>query len=275
VTTLGFLKKHEPSEGFRSIIDDPEICEYIRFGVIDLSAGSGYQGTTGEDEACLVLLGGRCTVSAANGHWAGIGGRRNVFDGRPYSLYLPRETDFDITADSDCSLAACMAHAGESREAKLIPPESVKCRSVGEWNWRRDVCDIMGNDSNVPETLIVGETYNPPGNWSSSPPHKHDVDNLPRESKLEEVYYFKLRPRQGFGLQRVYSEEGDLDEAYVIEDGDTVAFPRGYHPVAAAPGYELYYLWVLAGKRRVMCPNDDPNHAWLKGAESIVKEITG
>jgi 5-deoxy-glucuronate isomerase len=131
----------------------------------------------------------------------------------------------------------------------------------------------MGNDSDIPQNLIVGETINPPGNWSSSPPHKHDVDDLPMESKLEEVYFYKLKPQQGFGLQRIYSDDGDLDEAYVIRDGDTVAFPRGYHPVVAAPGYQLYYLWVLAGEKRIMCPNDDPDHAWVKDTEPIISEI--
>jgi 5-deoxy-glucuronate isomerase len=111
--------------------------------------------------------------------------------------------------------------------------------------------------------LLVGETYNIPGGWSSYPPHKHDVYSPGEEVCLEEIYHFRIDPPQGFGFQRIYSPERDLDEAYSIENGDTVIIPCGYHPVAAAPGYTLYYLWGLAGEKREMRPREDPGHAWV------------
>jgi 5-deoxy-glucuronate isomerase len=111
--------------------------------------------------------------------------------------------------------------------------------------------------------LIIGETFNPPGNWSSSPPHKHDRDDPPREEKFEEVYFYRLDPPQGFALQRVYSADGDLDVCYAVKHNDAVVLPRGYHPVVAAPGYRLYYLWVLAGQSRNPVWSEDPAHSWI------------
>jgi 5-deoxy-glucuronate isomerase len=270
---MDFHKRHQEGSGYIGIIDDRQICEFIRFGVVRLNDGQAFRDETKDEETCLVVLGGRCTVASDDQEWQHLGRRKNVFDGRPHSAYIPIDSPFSITGEGECSVAVCRAPASERRQATVIPPEDVKCRTVGRWNWKRNVCDIMGNDSTVPERLIVGETYNPPGNWSSSPPHKHDVDNPPQELKLEEVYYYRLSPPQGFGLQRVYTGEGDLDEAYVVKDGDTVAIPSGYHPVCAAPGYQLYYLWMLAGGVRMMKPNDDPDHAWVKNCEAVIAEI--
>ena len=113
----------------------------------------------------------------------------------------------------------------------------------------------------VGERLLAGETYNPSGLWSSYPPHKHDTQRAPEESKLEEVYHFRVKPAGGFGIQRVYGD--GFDDAYAVQNRDTVAIARGYHPVAAAPGYELYYLWILAGEERVLHWWEDPSHSWV------------
>jgi 5-deoxy-glucuronate isomerase len=270
---MDLLKKNQDVAGYKSVVDDPEICSYLNFGVLNLSDGDVYRGETAGNETCLVILGGKCDVIAGEEEWKGIGERGDVFDGAPYSVYLPRDYSFSVTGIGKCGVAICSSAAESKRDPRLIKPEDVKCRDVGKWNWKRRVCDIMGNDSEIPESLIVGETYNPPGNWSSAPPHKHDVDDLPRESSLEEIYFYKLKPSQGFALQRVYTPDGELNDAYVVEDGDTVAIPRGYHPVVAGPGYQLYYLWMLAGTKRIMCPNDDPDHAWLKNCEPLISEI--
>lgn len=270
---MDLLRRHKPATGFLPIVDDRALCRFVRFGLLNLPRGGTHRDGTGDEEACLVLLNGRCTVAAAKEKWEGLGARNTVFDGRPYSVYIPRDASFQVSTEEGCSLAICRAPAKTKRVPRVIPPDQVKSRTVGKWNWRREVCDIMGNDSTIPETLIVGETINPPGNWSSVPPHKHDSANLPVESKLEEIYFYKLRPPQGFGLQRLYTKEGDIDETYVIRDGDTLVIPRGYHPVVAAPGYSLYYLWVLAGEKRMMKPNDDPEHSWLKNCEPIISEV--
>ena len=111
--------------------------------------------------------------------------------------------------------------------------------------------------------MLVVEVITPGGHWSSYPPHKHDRDALPDESYLEETYYHRLKPAQGFGFQRVYTDDGSLDEALTVKDGDVVLVPRGYHPVAAPHGYDLYYLNVMAGPKRIWRFYNDPQHEWL------------
>ncbi len=121
---------------------------------------------------------------------------------------------------------------------------------------------------------MMAETMVPPGNWTSYPPHKHDVENPPNESVYEEVYFYLFRPAGGYGIQRVYEpgeHAGGLNEVYVVEDGDAVAIPRGYHPLVTAAGYQLVYIWALCGNERIYGAwSDDPAHAWIRGAEPIV-----
>jgi len=268
---MELLKRGTAQPGFRWMFERD--LKFIKFGVLSLKQGEEHTFKTKGEEACFVLLAGRCDAAVGERDFGEIGKRRSVFEGRPYSVYVPRNSSLSVKAKTDINAAICTAPCESNREPALVSPDQVRCRSVGRWNWRRDVCDIMGNESTIPEKLIVGETFNPPGNWSSAPPHKHDVSDLPRESKLEEVYFYKLNPPQGFALQRVYTQDGELDEAFVVRDGDAISIPKGYHPVVAAPGYSLYYLWVLAGEERVMRPNDDPDHAWLKNCEGIIAEI--
>ncbi len=269
---MDLLRRNPKRPGFHWMFKDE--LKFIRLGILNLNQGEDYDFSTKDEEGCLVLLSGTCRAVAGEKDFGRIGNRRSVFEGKPYSIYVPRKSSLSITAETDLAAAICTAPSRSDREASAIGPDDVRCRSVGRWNWRRDVCDIMGNDSPIPERLIVGETFNPPGNWSSAPPHKHDVADLPRESKLEEVYFYKLKPPQGFALQRIYTTDGEVDEAFVVRDGDAISIPRGYHPVVAAPGYSLYYLWVLAGEQRIMRPNDDPQHSWLKNCEQIIAEAT-
>lgn len=105
--------------------------------------------------------------------------------------------------------------------------------------------------------------FTPEGNWSSYPPHKHDQDHLPEESYLEETYYHKINPVHGFAVQRVYTDDRSLDETMIVKNGDAVLVPKGYHPVSAPPGYELYYLNVMAGPVRTWKFKNDPEHEWI------------
>ena len=117
--------------------------------------------------------------------------------------------------------------------------------------------------------MLVVEVITPGGHWSSYPPHKHDRDALPDESYLEETYYHRLKPAQGFAFQRVYTEDGAVDETLTVKDGDVVLVPRGYHPVAAPHGYDLYYLNVMAGPNRIWRFHNDPAHEWLMAQGSL------
>lgn len=189
----------------------------------------------------------------------------NVFDGKATAVYIPPNSNYKMTAESQLEIAILSAPGGDNKEPVLITPSDVKVKKVGKGNFRREVHDIIvDNISFTPKYLLVGETFNPPGNWSSYPPHKHDEKKLPDEVKLEEIYHYRISPEQGFGLQRIYTKNKKFDQTYVVKNKDTVVIPFGYHPVVAAPGYFLYYLWCLAGDIRMMKPNDDPLHQWVK-----------
>lgn len=233
----------------------------IRFGLLNLSRSKSFSETDKNFETVLVILKGRCCIECNGRVWSRAGKRRNVFEGRAYAFYVPPNFRYKITAGNPgIEIAICKAPARTRTVPILITPSQVNLRKVGKGNYLRRVYDIARD--NVPaERLLVGETINPQGNWSSYPPHKHDKDNLPDESKLEELYFFRLKPEDGFGVMRVY--DGTKDEIYTIKNNDVVTIPGGYHPVGVIPGYKIYYLWILAGKKRVIKPKDDPAYAWV------------
>jgi 5-deoxy-glucuronate isomerase len=236
----------------------------LSLSLLTLVAGTEYASNTGDREAGLVVLGGRCRVEVGNTAFAGVGQRPDVFSGKAHAVYLPPRCGFKVTATTDLQAALCWCRVDDTAEAgvpALVEPSAVKEKSVGRDNWSRTVYDIFYENVDA-QYLVLGETMNPPGNWSSAPPHKHDVHDPPHEVQMEEIYLFKVQPNQGFGIQRMYDDK-TFDVAYTIQDGDAVAITEGYHPVVAGPGYRLYYLWFLAGRGRELYPNTDPKHAWL------------
>jgi 5-deoxy-glucuronate isomerase len=235
----------------------------LDFGLVNLKAGEELRDGTKDEEAVFYLFGGTCSVAGEGFSLKKVGEREDVFGGKAAAVYLPPRTRYVITADTDLSAALCKAPAKAGGPPAAVRPKDVRVREVGKGNWFRRVHDV-GMDNLEARCLMFGETFNPPGNWSSAPPHKHDVDSPPEEGKLEEIYFFRVRPKQGFGIQRVYTADG-YNQLFVVEDGDVVTIPRGYHPVVAAPGYELYYFWVLASFReRKLTARDDPKHRWVK-----------
>ncbi len=238
--------------------------KYVEFRVFRVAAGNAHTGNTGGNEAALVFLEGTAAVRSSRGDWEGVGGRTTPFDGPPQAVYLPPETDYRILATTDVGIALCAAPGRERlHQARLIALEERDGHERGTGQARRRIYDLLMNHE-AASALFITEVHTPPGNWSSYPPHKHDVDDPPRESELEEVYYYRMRPKLGFALQRVYSGDGDLDETVTARDGDVVLVPRGYHACAAAPGYAVYYLNVLAGPRHVYHMSFDPAHEWIK-----------
>lgn len=252
-------------QGYNEILPpDDSRMGYLSFSLISLPRGESYESKLEEREAVFVILKGKCNFQLSSTSYPEIGGRSNVFDERGYSVYAPTGALYRIEALTDLEVAVCMSKANAEKTPRVITPDQVKERVVGKGNWQRSVFDIVDNSVDACR-LLVGETINPPGNWSSAPPHRHEVDNLPEESNLEEAYFFRLDPPQGFGVMRIYTEDRRIDETYSVENNDLVLIPEGYHPVAALAGYRLYYLWMLAGEKRVLKPRDDPHHAWLKG----------
>jgi len=270
---MGYLYRSKIGEGYTEIVSPGNSdLKLIEFGVLGLKRGAKFSLATRGREVAGVVLSGTCAVKGRGISWEHLGERKSVFDGPATGFYLPVKTTVQIQAETDCMVALSKAPASKKKKPVVVRPQEVTIRDVGRHNWRRSVQDVLGLNVDA-EKLVVGETFNPPGNWSSSPPHRHDFDNLPEESEQEEVYYFKVSPPQGFGVQRIYTDDRDVDEIYSLQDDDVVAIPRGYHPVGAAPGYRLYYLWILAGKKRILQPRDDPDHAWLKNCEPIIDSM--
>ena len=234
--------------------------KYVGFRVVRLAAGKGYAHCEPGREACLVVLCGTVTVEAGGQMFADIGGRSSVFDGAATSVYLPAGTQYAITAASDAEVAVCTAPGTGAGKVRVIRSEEIEVRGKGSNT--RHVRNIL-SDRDEAESLLVVEVITPGGNWSSYPPHKHDRDAFPEETFLEETYYHRLSPPQGFAFQRVYTDDREIDETMTVEDGDVVMVPRGYHPVGAPHGYDLYYLNVMAGPRRNWVFRNDPAHDWI------------
>ena len=216
-------------------------------------------------ETCLVVVAGSCDVTAGGERWDRLGGRATPFDGPPAALYLPPGVGFEIEpGEAGLEIAICTAPARGGIAPHRIEPASIEIEARGRDSFAREIRPILMNaDRPEAESLLICEVLTPAGHWSSFPPHKHDRDALPRESRLEETYYHRVSPAGGFGFQRVYTGDGGLDEAIAFGDRDTVLVPRGYHVVSAPPGYDLYYLNVMAGPVRRWAVADDPAHAWV------------
>jgi 5-deoxy-glucuronate isomerase len=235
----------------------------VGFAAHRLAAGEQLSLGTGSRELCIVVLTGNVTVQAGEQTWADIGGRASVFEERsPYAVYVPLETQVSITASNAAEVALCSAPATTHRPARLIAPETMTRSVRGKGANTRYVCDILPQTAEA-DGLLVVEVLTPSGHSSSYPPHKHDKDNVPAESSLEETYYHRLNPEQGFAYQRVYTDDRSLDEAMAVENHDVVMVPRGYHPVTVPYGYDGYYLNVMAGPKRVWHFKNDPAHEWL------------
>ncbi len=234
---------------------------FLRFGLARVQAGEAIQLETQDQEALLVVIEASEDVRvAAGGREFELPPRRSVFVDGPAAVYAPANTALELRGP--LLAAVFQAHAPESGgEPYAILPGEVSTVERGRGNFTRRVRDILPAERRA-ERLLAGETLNPPGNWSSSPPHKHDRNAPPAEARLEEIYLFRVNPKQGFGLQHSYHSGGPT-RTFAVEDLDVVAIPAGYHPVVAAPGYDLYYLWCLAGEGRELRWRPDPAHAWV------------
>jgi 5-deoxy-glucuronate isomerase len=252
--------------------------DFISFQVRRLEAGATWRFETGSNELALVDQDGRFAVAASCGAWPEVGGRRTVFAGAGHLLYLPRHTTFTVTALEPCTFAVAWTPADVDYPPFLIKPDQVPISIRGGDNASRQINDLLPPGSPV-QRLVLVEVYTPSGNWSSYPPHKHDVhrvdpDGVLVEAKLEEVYYYRIDRPEGYAYQRVYTDEHSplhqagfpMDALVRAEDGTAVLIPEGYHPVVSAPGYTTYYLNVLAGSAQSLANQDDPRYAWVKGS---------
>jgi 5-deoxy-glucuronate isomerase len=236
-------------------------------GLIDLSLAQLSRGEreTLRDggEMCAIVLSGAVYVTIDGTDFGTATRDGDVFESAGDAVYVPPDQMLELVAPRDSVVAVAAAPLADrpAGVARLITPSEQDVRTAGTGNWSRSIRTILGPADDAGR-LVLGETINPPGNWSSYPPHKHDRHAPPEEVALEEVYYYRVKPEGGFGVQLIYD---DRDErAQIVRDGDVVAIPSGYHPVVAAPGYSLYYLWVMAGEGRELAPFFDPRHAWIQ-----------
>jgi len=262
------IKPLQPAGGYGEIVSitqEKAGWDSISLRVARLSHGQQHKHFSPGEEMALVMLGGQVSVKCSNQFWPSLGNRADVFSGMPHVLYLPVGSGEvvieSLTAVSE--VAICGARAQREFPSKVILPSMVEIEVRGGGNATRQINHILKPDFQADRILVV-EVYTPSGNWSSYPPHKHDVHNPPGEVDLDEIYYYKISKPEGYAIQRVYTRDGGRDETITVRDNEVILIPDGYHPVVAAHGYNCYYLNVLAGSARSMAATDDPDYAWVR-----------
>ena len=258
-----------------SITPESAGWEFISFQVRRLGAGREWSFHSGENELAIILLSGAISVHSTRGNWHGLE-RTDVWTSAATALYLPRHTGFTIVADRESEFAVTWVPTNEDHEPWLIQPQDIPVSIRGGDNVSRQINDLLPPGSPV-HRLVLVEVYTPGGNWSSYPPHKHDVHIQADaghliEADLEEVYFYKIDKPEGYAYQRVYTDErsplqqagSPIDALVRAENNCAVLIPEGYHPVVSAPGYITYYLNVLAGSAQSLANQDDPRYAWVK-----------
>jgi 5-deoxy-glucuronate isomerase len=261
------------NQGINSLPINP--CKLLDFAFLKLAAGEEYAGNSADREILAVILGGKASFKINGNNFEGVGGRPNVFSGKPYSVYIPAGAEFSVKAISPVEIALPSAPSDAEIEPYVIAPPQVANGAWGAANFKRyfhQILTLAAQPELPARRLIVGETFTPSGNWSTYPPHKHQVDDLPRQAFHEEMYYFKVNPADGFGICHYYNEEGE-EENFTVRDNTIHMMPKGFHTVVSAPGYTTYYLWFLAGEQRVQATVDDPDLAWVSRTVPMFKEF--
>jgi len=268
------LKSPGEQPGVYPLVERGKALRYLSFTVVELGGTlREHEFESGEEERSLDFYTGpvRVEVESSSGKWSvDVPARTSISAAAPM-VYIPSESKVRLKLlNGSARITIAGAEGRPDSAPTCVSAVQIASKTVGKENWTRTVYTHIAD--NVPaKRLICGETVNRPGGWSSCPPHKHDRFNAPAEVPMEEVYYFQLEPKQGFGFMRVYTDPSDahpFDYAYAVEHGDTVLIPRGYHPVVACPGYTLNYTWILAGEGRTYGAwSDDPRHAWIRSTE--------
>ncbi len=237
---------------------------YVGFGLYRLAAGETAAEATGEREVILVMVEGKAAITGAGQDWGVLGDRMDVFEkSPPHCLYLPNGTEWEAKAETDCTIAICHAPGKGGHPARKIGPEGITLTRRGTGTNTRYINNIAMEAEDYADSLLVTEVFTPAGHWSSFPSHRHDEDDFPRITYLEETYYHRINPGNGFGIQRVYTDDGTLDECMAVSDGDVVTVPRGHHPAGAVYGFDMYYLNVMAGPLRKWRFELAPEVKWI------------
>lgn len=237
---------------------------YVGFGLYRLAAGESVRENTGDREVILVLVEGRAEITAGGNNFGELGDRLDVFEKTPpHCAYIPNDSDWSAKATTFCTLAVCTAPGKGGHKARVIGPKGIETVTRGKGGNTRHINTIAMEERDLADHLLVTEVFTPSGHWSSYPPHRHDEDDFPRMTYLEESYYHRLNPPQGYGHQRVFTDDGSLDETMTVHNHDVVLVPKGHHPCGVPWGYEMYYLNVMAGPLRKWRFENHPEHNWI------------
>ena len=262
---MNFKKTYNSTKGYTPIckIDECSLKK-LEFGIIELDAGESLDFFTGNKETAFIMLKGHCNVTVGDTKWENVGNRQSVFENRrAESFYMPIEQNLTIEAIDSIKIAVCATPVKEKTEPQLLREDHVVLKRLGRVPFERETSFIVDGNSNA-KVLTIGEAYCTEGNWAGFPPHKHDEDNMPVECIAEEIYYFLFEPEQGFAVQCLYTSDGEIDEAYRVKNDELVEFPRGYHTTVTTPGYQSYFLWLMAGDYQGFNRSNDPVHDWIK-----------
>ena len=264
-----YKKTYTPKIGYTPIsTSENSTLQMLKFGIVELYKGDAVTISTGEDEMAFIILGGHADFAFDDVVWPFVGGRRSVFEGKATSVYMPRHKIVTITGAEHVKMAVCSTKVDVDTLPEIIGPDRVRASLLGVKPWERETHFIVDGNTNA-KHLTIGEAFVTPGNWAGFPPHKHDTDNMPQEGVLEEIYYFLFQPEQGFAIQRMYTQDGSIDETYTVKQDDLVEFPRGYHVTVGAPGYNTYFLWLMAGEHQGFFRSNDPDHDWVAAVENL------
>ncbi|MFP4322480.1 MAG: 5-deoxy-glucuronate isomerase [Anaerolineales bacterium] len=275
---MNYFAALDTQQGVNALPHNP--CKLLDFQLVVLGAREATSGNSADREILAVLLGGKAHFQVGGHKFEHVGGRPNVFAGKPHAVYIPAGTDYTITGVGDVQIALTSAPSDLATDPYVIGPEKVTNGVWGAANFTRRYHQIL-HASAQPDCparrLIVGETFTPSGNWSTYPAHKHEVDDLPNEAYHEEMYFFKISPADGFGITRFYTDKdpdvGDFEQNYTVRDNTILMMPYGYHSYVGAPGYNSYYLWLLAGEHRTQAVQDDPATGWVLKTVPMLREL--
>ncbi len=282
---MGYKKTWKAVYGKKAVITTKNSSlELLEADMLKLKKGEKAEYDEKGKEFALVLLGGTCTVKGKGFSFEGIGKRKNVFDGPATAVYIPANTRFSVSADTEVVISVSKSPSKLKTSPILISPEDVIVKHLGKTGWERDAHFILDERVKA-KHLYIGEAFVASGNWASYPPHKHDEDMMPTEGVLEEIYYYEFDKPEGFGIQKVYTREDNgkvdaaaasgnskitgaansakIDNTYTVNTGDFIEIPRGYHPFCVAPGYNAYYLWIMAGENRGFFMTNEEKHKSL------------
>ena len=240
--------------------NDPNM-EFVHMEYLRLKQGDEIKVGRLDREIGILLMGGEFTVSW-EGKTKAIKGRKDPFSGLPHCVYVPANKEVKIIADTDFEAAVYGTPADQIGEVGFVSPEDITVLHIGENEWEVNGYFVINSEFPA-QRLIIGETQIPAGHWCSVPSHSHEKDVPGKESRLEEIYLFKFKPSQGFGMQGLYTDDRTLDHGYIIRNNDVILIPRGYHPNVAGPGYEMRMFWGMGGNSRYWIPHEDPDHEWL------------